>query len=116
MEAREGRSLGSLRLFSSLRTQKGGRTDAKNPNSNADGFVLWPFQYAGFASGSSEWLGRWLGGQGDLAARDDLLSATPVSSSSLFSLLALLLLVFVLLMIVIHVCCIMYDSIIWIYS
>ena len=37
-------------------------------NSNADGFVLWSFQYAGFSSGSSEWLGRRLGGQGDLAA------------------------------------------------
>src|SRR5262249_61526062 len=89
MEAREGRSLGSLRLFSSLRTQKGGRTDAKNPNSNADGFVLWPFQYAGFASGSSEWLGRWLGGQGDLPAGDVLLSAAAVCSSSLSSFSAL---------------------------
>src|SRR5262245_20786380 len=81
MEAREGRSLGSLRLFSSLRTQKGGRTDAKNPNRNADGFVLWPFQYAGFASGSSEWLGRRLGGQADVAGQSSLLLSTPSLSS-----------------------------------
>jgi hypothetical protein len=32
-------------------------------------------------------LGRWLGGQGDLAAKYDLLSATPLSSLSSLSLL-----------------------------
>src|SRR5262245_12759088 len=71
---------------------KGGRTDAKDPNSNADGFVLWPFQYAGFASGSSEWLGRRLGGQGDLAAGYDLLPASSLSSLSASSLSSLSLL------------------------
>jgi hypothetical protein len=30
----------------------GGKTDAKSNDSNADGFVLWPFQHAGFESGS----------------------------------------------------------------
>jgi hypothetical protein len=54
-------------------------------NSNTDGFVLWPLQHAGRASGSSEWLGRQLGGQGDLAARYDLLSASPLSSLSSLS-------------------------------
>jgi hypothetical protein len=39
----------------------------------------------GWAVGSSEWLGRRLGGQDDLAARNDLLSAS-LSSSSLSSL------------------------------
>jgi hypothetical protein len=67
---------------------EGGSSDAKSTNSNADGFVLWPLQHAGRASGSSEWLGRRLGGQGDLAARCDLLSASlsPSSLSSLSSL------------------------------
>ena len=35
-------------------------------------------------------LGRWLGGQGDLAAKYDLLSATPLSSLSSLSSLSLL--------------------------
>src|SRR5262245_43123733 len=73
---------------------KGGRTDAKNHNSNAVGFVLWPFQYAGFESGSSEWLGRRLGGQGDRAARYRLLlSASSLSALSASSLPSLSLLV-----------------------
>jgi hypothetical protein len=67
---------------------EGGSPDAKSTNSNADGFVLWPLQHARRASGSSEWLGRRLGGKGDLAARNDLLSAS-LSSSSLSSLSSL---------------------------
>jgi hypothetical protein len=66
----------------------GGSPDAKGTNSNADGFFLWPLQHARRASGSSEWLGRRLGGEGDLAARNDLLPAS-LSSSSLSSLSSL---------------------------
>ena len=40
------------------------------------------FSMPGLAGGSSEWLGRRLGGQGGLAARYDLLSASPLSSLS----------------------------------
>jgi hypothetical protein len=72
---------------------KGGRTDAETSNSNADGFVLWPFQYAGFASGSSEWMVHRFGGQGDLAGGYDLLSASSLSSLSAAALSALSLLV-----------------------
>src|SRR4029453_17121084 len=72
----------------SVHVPEGGSPDAKSTNSNADGFVLWPLQHAGRASGSSEWLGCRLGGQGDLAARNDLLSAS-LSSSSLSSLSSL---------------------------
>ena len=67
-------------------------------NRYADGRILWPLQHAGLASGSSEWLGRRLGGQGDLAARNDLLSASlsssPLSSLSSISLVIGLLYVF----------------------
>ena len=35
----------------------GRRVRCKNPHSDADGFLLWPVQHAGFAIGSSEWLG-----------------------------------------------------------
>src|SRR4029453_19341545 len=71
-----------------LLLSKGRQPDAKSTNRDADGFVLWPLQHAGRASGSSEWLGRRLGGQGDLAARNDLPSAS-LSSSSLSSLSSL---------------------------
>jgi hypothetical protein len=43
------------------------------------------FSMPAVQSGSSEWLRRRLGGQGDLAGRNDLLSAS-LSSSSLSSL------------------------------
>jgi hypothetical protein len=56
--------------------------DTKNADRDTDGLILWSVQHAGCASGTSEWLGRRLGGQGDLAARNDLLSAS-LSSSSL---------------------------------
>jgi hypothetical protein len=60
--------------------------EAELMHSNADGFVLWPFQYAGFESGSSEWLGHRLGGQGDLAGQCRLLlSASAVSALSALS-------------------------------
>src|SRR5262245_9946559 len=80
-------SLSNISLPAFSGCPEGGSSDAKSTNSNADGFVLWPLQHAGRASGSSEWLGRRLGGQGDLAARRDLLSASlsspPLSSLSL---------------------------------
>src|SRR4029453_6018792 len=81
-----------------LLLSKGRQPDAKSTNRDADGFVLWPLQHAGRASGSSEWLGRRLGGQGDLPPRKDLpsasLSSVSLSSLSSLSLLTGLLYVF----------------------
>src|SRR5262245_48502449 len=72
-----------------LLLSKGRQPDAKSTNRDADGFVLWPLQHAGLASGSSEWLGSGLGSQGDLAARYDLLLSASLSSPSLSSLSSL---------------------------
>src|SRR4029450_10137158 len=72
---------------------RGRQLNATNTKRVADGLILWSFHHAGLAGGSSEWLGRRLGGQGDLAARNDLLSAS-LSSSSLSSLSLLICTVF----------------------
>src|SRR4030095_5766406 len=66
---------------------RGRQLNAKNTNRVADGLILWSFQHAGLAGGSSEWLGCRVGGQGDLADQYDLLSASSLSSLSSVSLL-----------------------------
>ena len=59
---------------------RGRQLNAKNTNRVADGLILWSFQHASLAGGSSEWLGCRVGGQGDLADQYDLLSASALSS------------------------------------
>jgi hypothetical protein len=66
----------------------------KNTNRVADGLILWSFQHAGLAGGSSEWLGCRVGGQGNLADQYDLLSASSLSALSALSLVIGLLYVF----------------------
>jgi len=64
---------------------RGRQLNAKNTNRVADGLILWSFQHASLAGGSSEWLGCRVGGQGDLADQYDLLSASALSSLSALS-------------------------------
>jgi len=72
---------------------RGRQLNAKNTNRVADGLILWSFQHASLAGGSSEWLGCRVGGQGDLADQYDLLSASALSSLSALSLVTALSLV-----------------------
>jgi hypothetical protein len=72
-----GRGLDDVWPGFSVAAFEKGTNDCKNlwselngTNRDADGLILWSVQHAGLAGGSSEWLGRRLGGQGDNGQRE----------------------------------------------